>query len=84
MTTRKKNKNQQKETGGFIKKVSSLFNLDTVILFVTYVLLTIIIFLLFCILYFSLLLFIHLFPRSLNIVATYLELLFIFLTSLTQ
>ncbi|KAG5684491.1 hypothetical protein PVAND_013721 [Polypedilum vanderplanki] len=29
MTTRKKNKNQQKETGGFIKKVSSLFNLDT-------------------------------------------------------
>lgn len=31
MTTRKKNKNQQKESGGFIKKVSSLFNLDTVI-----------------------------------------------------
>lgn len=26
----KKNKNQQKEGGGFIKKVSSLFNLDTV------------------------------------------------------
>jgi hypothetical protein len=32
MTTRKKNKGQQKEGGGFIKKVSSLFNLDTVIL----------------------------------------------------
>lgn len=34
MTTRKKNKNQQqKESGGFIKKVSSLFNLDTVMFY---------------------------------------------------
>lgn len=32
MTSRKKNKSQQKEGGGFIKKVSSLFNLDTVTL----------------------------------------------------
>lgn len=32
MTSRKKNKVQQKEGGGFIKKVSSLFNLDTVML----------------------------------------------------
>lgn len=37
MTTRKKNKNQQKESGGFIKKVSSLFNLDTVMLWVFFI-----------------------------------------------
>lgn len=30
MTTRKKSKTQQKDSSGFIKKVSSLFNLDTV------------------------------------------------------
>lgn len=36
MTTRKKNKNQQKEGSGFIKKVSSLFNLDTVIFFIIF------------------------------------------------
>lgn len=36
MTTRKKNKNQQKEGGGFIKKVSSLFNLDTVMFMILF------------------------------------------------
>lgn len=42
MTTRKKNKNQQKEGSGFIKKVSSLFNLDTVIFFLFLILLNLI------------------------------------------